>query len=82
MADPKDVTATKLLRRDFNRQRIDLTHADIRVTHGVAYIRGTIGLDKGGDGDGDAKSIVAKIGMGLRQKGVIHDFIVDCRYRS
>lgn len=83
MADPKDVTATKYLRREFNRQRIDLTHADVRVTHGVAYIRGTVGLDKGGDNAaGDLRTIVEKIGSNLRQKGVIHDYIVDCRYRA
>ncbi len=82
MADPKDVSATKMLRREFNKHRIDLTHADIRVTHGVGYIRGTVGLDRGGDGvPGDLRTIVEKIGGHLRQKGIIHDYIVDCRFR-
>ncbi|MCB8933085.1 MAG: hypothetical protein M9921_00495 [Fimbriimonadaceae bacterium] len=80
MADPKDVTATKLLRRDFNRQRIDLTHADLRVTHGVAYIRGTIAADKGSENT-DLRAVIERIGNGLRQKGVIHDFIMDCRFK-
>lgn len=80
MADPKDVTATKLLRREFNRQRIDMTHADLRVTHGVAYVRGTLAADKG-SGHTDLKAAIERIGSNLRQKGVIHDFIMDCRFR-
>ena len=51
MADPADVAGNKALRREFSRRMIDITQADLRVTHGVAYIRGAIKPIKGGPTD-------------------------------
>lgn len=79
MADPKDVEATKIVRREFNRRAIDITMADIRVMHGVAYIRGTIKPMRGG---GDPKSEVELIVRALRTKPEIRDVVVDATFRT
>ncbi|MBV6457082.1 MAG: hypothetical protein HONBIEJF_00189 [Fimbriimonadaceae bacterium] len=79
MADPKDVEATKLVRREFNRRAIDTTMADIRVMHGVVYIRGTIKPMRGG---GDPKGEVELIVRVLRTKPEIRDVVVDATFRT
>lgn len=80
MADPKDVEGTKLLRREFNRRQIDITQADLRVTHGVAYIRGSIKIIKGGPTD--LKKEIEIISKAVRSSGVIKDVVVDCSIRT
>ena len=42
MHDPKDIECTKVLRREFNKRHFDTSLADLHVSHGVAYIRGTL----------------------------------------
>lgn len=80
MADPKDVEATKILRREFNKRQLDLTLADLRVSHGVAYIRGTIRLMRGASGD--VESVVSAIVRSLRSRPEIRDVIVEAIFRS
>ena len=81
MADPNDVYATKLLRREFNRHHINTTHADLRVTHGVAYIRGTVAADRG-SGIADIRIEIERIARNLKVKAEFKDVIIDCRYRE
>lgn len=80
MADPRDVEATKIARREFVKRRIDLTLADLRVTHGVAYIRGTVQAERGA-GVEDIRTETERIARLLRQLPGIRDVVVDCMYR-
>jgi hypothetical protein len=80
MADPNDVAATKLVRRELGKRLLDLTQADLRVTHGVAYIRGVVKGMRGGNPDVKAElEIVARI---LRTNAHIKDVVIDCVVRS
>lgn len=80
MADPNDVAGTKALRQELSKRGLDTTRADMRVTHGVAYIRGSVGTIKGGPQDVRAElEIIAKV---LRTKPMIKDVIIDCTMRS
>lgn len=80
MADPNDVAATKLVRREFNRRKIDCTLADIRVLHGVVYIRGTIKSIRGGAPD--VKAEVELVARALRTRPEIRDVVIDCTFRQ
>lgn len=80
MADPNDVAANKLVRQEFSKRMLDTTRADLRVTHGVCYIRGAIGIIKGGPPDARKEvEIIAKV---LRTKAHIKDVVIDCTFRT
>ncbi|MBS1709183.1 MAG: hypothetical protein JSS65_10750 [Armatimonadetes bacterium] len=80
MADPNDVAANKMLRQEFSKRMMDVTRADLRVTHGVAYIRGAIGVIKGGPPDVRKEcELIAKV---LRTKPGIKDVVIDCTFRT
>ncbi|MFN8219088.1 MAG: hypothetical protein U0S12_03020 [Fimbriimonadales bacterium] len=81
MADPHDVAGTKLVRSTFARRGIDTSRADLRVLHGVAYIRGTIGVVRG-SGITDLRAETEHIARILRQKPGIRDVVLDCAYRT
>ncbi len=81
MADPKDVEATKIVRREFTRRNVDTTMADIRVSHGVAYVKGTLRMQRGGDG-GDIKATVDGIAKALRTRTEIRDVVIDASLRT
>ncbi len=80
MADPKDVAATKMVRQEFSKRNLDTTRADLRVTHGVVYIRGSVGVIKGGPPD--VRSEIETIAKVLRTRPGIRDVIVDCTMRT
>ncbi|MCC6402428.1 MAG: hypothetical protein IT207_00280 [Fimbriimonadaceae bacterium] len=80
MADPNDVRASKQLRSELGRKMIDVTQADVRVMHGVAYIRGVVKGIVGGPTD--LKSALLQVGNGLRQKGIVKDVVIDAVYRQ
>ncbi len=84
MADPKDVEATKIVRREFSRRAIDTAQCDIRVMHGVVYVRGTVKTMRSGDGEacGDLRSSMEIIVKALRNRPAIRDVIVDVTYRG
>lgn len=80
MADPHDVAATKMVRSEFGKRMIDVTNADMRVTHGVCYIRGSLKPIKGGPSDIRKEvEIIMKV---LRQRAGIKDVVLDCTIRS
>lgn len=80
MADPNDVAGTKAVRQEFSKRGLDTTRADLRVTHGVCYIRGSVGTIKGGPQDVRAElEIIAKV---LRTRPQIKDVVIDCTMRS
>ena len=80
MADPMDVAATKLVRKDLGRSGIDLTYADLRVTHGVCYIRGSVSIDKS-SGVSDLKTEMERVARIIRQRPGIKDVVLDVRYK-
>jgi predicted TIM-barrel enzyme len=80
MADPKDVETTKIVRREFNRRAIDTSMADIRVSHGVVYVRGTVKAMRGGSGD--PRGEVELIARALRTRPEVRDVVIDCTFRS
>lgn len=81
MADPNDVSATKVARSMFSRRGIDTSRADLRVMHGVAYLRGTVSAVRGA-GVGDLKAECELIARLLRQKPEIRDVVLDVTYRT
>ena len=80
MADPKDVEGTKIVRREFNKRAIDTSRADIRVMHGVAYIRGQLMKMRGAEGS--LKESVEHICKALRSRPEIRDVVVDAVMRE
>ena len=58
-----------------------MTLADIRVTHGVVYIRGTIRAIRGSN-IRDIRSEMEIVGRVLRQKPEVRDVVLDCMYRG
>ncbi len=82
MADPKDVAGTKAARSFFGRRGIDLTLADIRVMHGVCYLRGTVSAVRGPGAPADVKTECEQCARLLKQRPEIRDVVLDCTYRG
>lgn len=80
MADANDVRASKYLRSELGRKMIDVSQADVRVMHGVAYIRGVVKTIPGGPSE--LKSAIQTCCDGLRQKGIVKDVVIDCAFRG
>ena len=80
MADPHDVAATKLLRREFARRPIDISAADLRVSHGVAYVKGVLRPMKGAPAP--MQEMLDHISKSLRGRGEFRDVIIDCIIRG
>lgn len=81
MGDPNDVLATKLARREFNKHLVDVTQADIRVTHGTVMVRGNIQAQRGSHYH-DVEEECRRIVRILKQRPEIRDVILDCTYRN
>lgn len=80
MADPADVAASKLVRKEFGKSGLDITYADLRVTHGIAYIRGNISINKSTPVT-DMRIEMERVVRILRQRQGIKDVVVDVRYK-
>ena len=80
MADPSDVAATKLLRREFARRAIDISAADLRVSHGVAYVKGVLRPMKGASES--MADMLSHISKSLRGRGEFRDVVIDCVIRG
>jgi hypothetical protein len=81
MADPNDVAAAKIARREFVKRKVDLMLADLRVSHGVCYVRGTVSAERGSN-IGDLKAEMELIARILRAKPEFRDVVLDCRYKE
>lgn len=79
MADPNDVRATKYIRSELGKKLIDVTQADVRVMHGVAYIRGVVKPVVGGPTD--LKAAMQTAAQGLMAKRIVKDVVIDCAFR-
>lgn len=80
MADPHDVEATKALRREFNKRPIDISQADLRVSHGVAYVRGVIKKMKGAEQP--VSEMLDQVSKALRSRPEIRDVVIDAVIRG
>lgn len=80
MADPADAAATKVLRREFSRRPIDISSADLRVSHGVAYVRGVVKGMKGAEHS--VSEMMDQISKALRGRPEFRDVVIDCIVRG
>ncbi|MFZ4507496.1 MAG: hypothetical protein ACOYON_07345 [Fimbriimonas sp.] len=79
--DPADLQGTKIARQFIGRRGIDLTRADIRVMHGVLYVKGQVAKMRGFD----IPSLRAELeaaGKILRTKQEIKDVVIEVTYRE
>lgn len=81
MAHEEDVALTKQVRRDFIRHHIDMTLADVRVSHGVVYIRGTL-RPEGRNASVNLKEECERIARNLRTRPGVRDVVLDVLYRT
>ena len=69
--------ANKLARSVMNKRGVDLSMADLRVSHGICYIRGTIKFIKGREAD-NKEVAMGQVIKALRQQPEIRDVV--CEY--
>ena len=81
MADPKDLEASKAVRRLFTRRGVDTTLADIRCSHGVVTVRGVVAAIRGMDVE-DLRSTVEHLCRALRTRPEIREIVIDVTYRT
>jgi hypothetical protein len=81
MANEEDVRGTKAARAEIGRRGFDITHTDIRVMHGICYVRGTIKVLRGSNIP-DGKTEMEKLAKILRSKPEIKDVVLDCIFRT
>ncbi|BBO24124.1 MAG: hypothetical protein HND43_01955 [Armatimonadetes bacterium] len=79
MADPRDIEATKYARREFIKHRLDVTMAEIRVSHGVVYIRGIVRRDPQAHYD-NVSNETERVGRLLKQRPEIRDVVVEAKF--
>lgn len=80
MADPADIAATKMMRRELGKRMIDVNQADIRVMHGVCYIRGVVRPIKGGPSN--VKAEIELLGRAMMNSRRLRDCVVDVIVRG
>ncbi len=76
-----DSDATKRARRAFTKAMIDITKADMRVMHGVLYLRGQVQKIAGAE-YADLKVETERVGRLLRQVQGIRDVAIDVQYKK
>ena len=81
MANEDDVRGTKTARSELGRRGIDTTLCDVRVMHGVCYIRGSLRADRSANIP-DLRTEMEKIAKILRTKAEIKDVVIDAIFRT
>lgn len=76
----EDVHAVKMVRRELNRRKIDSSLVDVRVSHGVVYLRGQVRPVRGGAPDLHAE--IEVVVRALRTRPEFRDVIVDLVFRT
>ncbi|MCH8275168.1 MAG: BON domain-containing protein [Armatimonadetes bacterium] len=80
MPIPGDIQAAKIVRREITRRPIDYSRIDIRVNHGIVYIRGQVAAMRGQPLDiREEMQLIVKV---IRQRPGIRDVILDVIYRT
>lgn len=77
----EDLAGTKTARQILGRRGIELTRVDLRVMHGVLYIRGQASKMRGFEIP-DLRAELENCGRILRQKPGIKDVVIDVTYRE
>jgi len=76
----EDVHATRMVQRELIKRGIDISYMDVRVSHGVVYLRGIVRKMRGMDFDLEREmAIICNI---LRQKPGIRQVVNDCVIRQ
>lgn len=71
----EDAEMTRMVRREISRRYVDSNNVDIRVMHGVCYLRGFIKVLRGHESDlNEEHEIILRI---LRQKSGIREVISE-----
>jgi len=73
----EDAEMTRMVRREISRRYVDSTHLDVRVMHGVVYLRGWLDRLRGHYEKVDLRDELAIIHRILIQKPGIRDVIVE-----
>jgi hypothetical protein len=79
MVDVNDVRGLRVARAELSKRGIDTVRADVRMMHGILYLRGLI-CTMPGSAVSDIQSEVEHIAHILRQKPEIRDVILECTY--
>jgi hypothetical protein len=79
MVDVNDVRGLRVARAELSKRGIDTMRADVRMMHGVLYVRGTI-VAMPGCPIPDIQHEMDHIVHILRQKPEIRDVIIDCTF--
>lgn len=71
----EDAEMTRAVRREINRRQVDTTYLDIRVMHGIVYLRGRLlGLNGREDSLDEEFKIICRV---LRQLRGVRDVIPE-----
>lgn len=76
-----DVRATKYARSEFAKRGIETLAADLRVTHGVLYVTGSVRA-MAGFGIGDIRRECEHVSKALKTKPEIKDVVFNCTFRQ
>lgn len=80
MPRQEDLEGGRAVRKELARRPIDMTHAQIYISHGVVRISGQVRAMRGHEMDLRAEmEMIAKV---LRQKPGIRDVILECIMRE
>ena len=79
MTDEKDVHGLRMARSELSKRGIDTSRADVRVMHGVCYIKGMVYATPGSDIK-DIRLEMEHVRHILRQKPDIRDVVLDCQF--
>ncbi len=79
MADIKDVRGLKMARTELGKRGVDTTRCDVRMHHGVLYIKGAVSIARGAVIK-DLRTEMEHIGRILKQKSDIKDVVIDCQF--
>ena len=76
----EDAEMTRMVRREISRRYIDSSNLDVRVMHGIVYLRGWVDRLRGHPLAVDLKEEMEMIHRILIQKPGIRDVVVEVDY--
>lgn len=79
--DINDVRGTKFARSAFGKRGIDLTMADVRVQHGVCFVRGMLKAAPKWDIPSVEKEAHLVAGI-IKRQATIKECVMECTYQE
>lgn len=76
----EDAEMTRMVRREIGRRYIDSSMLDVRVMHGVVYLRGWVDKLRGHNEQVDLREEVELIHRILLQRPGIRDVVIEVDY--